>query len=94
MFISQPADTISVNDTGGSRTPGEPVSRRISPLSYTSEPSIASEPSDRDANGHSSDKVEEHDHDQDEEGERGKNKKKIKTILRRLRHRKNSKSSK
>lgn len=94
MFISQPADTISVNDTGGSRTPGEPVSRRISPLSYTSEPSIASEPSDRDANEHSSDKVEEHDHDQDEEEERGKNKKKIKTILRRLQHRRNSKSSK
>ena len=66
------------------------MSRRGSPLSFTSEGSLPSELNDRDEHEHNSEKVEE----QDEEEGKGKSKKKIKTILRKLQHSKKSKSSK
>ena len=79
-----------MNTAGGSR-PTDPVSRRGSPLSFTSESSLHSE---TDENEQNNEKAEEHRHDQDEEERKGKNKQKIKTILRKLQQSKKGKSSK
>ena len=90
LFFLKTVESVSSEDR--SRL-ADPVLRRGSQLSFTSDASHPGGANDRDENEHNSENAEE-EQDDDEHGAKGRSKKKIKTILRKLQHSKKSKSSK